>query len=175
MSSRLFFAFFISLALHGISLYPGLLKLPATPSRPVLQALLRPPPAPLPDEAPEEPLLKNTMDSVETKTTTPAEGIVEKPSPTRRKVTQQQAIKAVQQKISEHLFYPPQAIAQGIEGDVWLILTLGEDGQIEDINIATSSGHALLDNAAIKAAYTLGRQTGAPSRELVVPVLFRLE
>jgi len=33
----------------------------------------------------------------------------------------------------------------------------------------------MLDNAAIKAAYAMGRLTGASSRELILPVIFRLQ
>ena len=178
MSSRLFFAVFISLALHGISLYPGLLKSNAKPAKPVLQAELRLPPAtptPVPDKPPEETLLKNTMDSEEIKAAEPAKEPEPKTTPAPKKITRQQAVRAAQRKLSEHLLYPPQAIKEGLEGEVWLIITLGEDDQVEDVNVATSSGHAILDNAAIKAAYAMGRQAGAPSRELTVPVYFRLE
>ena len=70
--------------------------------------------------------------------------------------------------------YPPEAIAGNIEGDVRLLLVLSEDGAISDVQIAASSGHAILDNAAIKAAYAMGRLPGVAAREMLLPVSFRL-
>jgi protein TonB len=84
-------------------------------------------------------------------------------------------VQAAQKKLSQHLYYPPEAIARGIEGEVRLIITLTEDGSIADVNIAASSGHPILDNAAIKAAYATGKLSGATSRELILPVIFRLQ
>ena len=84
-------------------------------------------------------------------------------------------MQAAQRKLSQHLFYPPEAIARGIEGEVRLILKLSADGAVENVSIAASSGSPLLDNAAIKAAYAMGSLTGANSRELILPVIFRLQ
>jgi protein TonB len=57
---------------------------------------------------------------------------------------------------------------------VRLLLVLGEDGAISDVQIASSSGHAMLDNAAIKAAYAMGRLSGVTARQMILPVSFRL-
>jgi hypothetical protein len=46
---------------------------------------------------------------------------------------------------------------------------------ISDVSIAASSGHAILDQAAIKAAYAMGKVNWVQSRELILPVVFRLE
>jgi len=92
-------------------------------------------------------------------------------APTKNAVRE---VQSAQRKLSKQLFYPPEAVARGIEGDVWLILKLGDDGEILDVGIAQSSGHAILDNAAIKAAYAMGKQIGATSRELIVPAHFQL-
>jgi protein TonB len=62
-----------------------------------------------------------------------------------------------------------------MEGDVRLILKLSADGTVDDVGIAASSGHPILDNAAIKAAYAMGKLTGVTSRELILPVIFRLQ
>ena len=64
--------------------------------------------------------------------------------------------------------------ARGIEGDVRLLLVLNEDGSLADVQIAVSSGHAILDNAAMKAAYAMGRLSGVTAREMILPVSFRL-
>ena len=62
-----------------------------------------------------------------------------------------------------------------MEGDVHLIIKLAADGQVEDVHVEASSGFPLLDNAAIKAAYAMGRLPGSTSRELILPVIFRLQ
>ena len=55
-----------------------------------------------------------------------------------------------------------------------LILTLSDDGRIVDVGIAASSGHPVLDKAAERAAWAMGRVSWAQSRELILPVIFRL-
>lgn len=171
MPFRLILALALSLALHGGLLLPDLLKRPpVAPPRPALQAVLRLPPKP---ETPAEPLLKNTLDSEE------APPVAELPPPTVRKAkpenTLRRDVQVAQRKLSEQQFYPLEAVEQGIEGEVRLILKLSADGTVDDVNIAVSSGHAILDNAAIKAAYAMDPLTGVKSRELILPVIFRLQ
>ena len=173
MSPRLIFALAFSLALHAGLVLPDLLgRLAVNRPRPALQAVLRLPPKP---EAPPpaEPLLKNTLAPEETppavKPPPPAA------PPAKPKTSAKREVQAAQRKLSQHLFYPPEAIARGIEGEVRLILKLSADGAVENVSIAASSGSPLLDNAAIKAAYAMGSLTGANSRELILPVIFRLQ
>ena len=101
------------------------------------------------------------------------------PSPTTTKQstkdTQKRDVQIARKKLSKTQFYPPEAIAQNIEGDVRLIIKLSDSGSVDDVIVASSSGHAILDNAAIKAAYAMGKLTGVTSRELILPVIFRLE
>ena len=68
-----------------------------------------------------------------------------------------------------------EAIERGLEGDVIVLLTLGPDGSLADASVATGSGHAVLDNAAIRAAYAMGQLSGVSGRELILPVIFRLQ
>ena len=172
MPLRLIFALALSLALHGGLLLPDLLKrLPVAPPRPALQALLRLPPAP--EIPPAEALLKNTLDPQDSPP-------IEKAAPaiaadTRQKHTAQRDVQVAQRKLNAHLFYPPEAVARGLEGEVRLILKLSADGAIDDVSIAASSGHPILDNAAIKAAYMMGKLASGTSRELILPVIFRLQ
>lgn len=173
MSPRLIFALALSLALHGGLVVPDLVKrLVVAPPRPALQAVLRLPP--IPEAAPAEPLLKNTIDPEE------APPAVKSPPPpaapqAKPKAVAKREVQVAQRKLSQHLFYPPEAVARGIEGEVRLIVKLSADGAVESVSVAASSGHPLLDNAAIKAAYAMGRLTGATSRELILPVIFRLQ
>ena len=182
MPRRLTLAFALSLAIHGAALLPDFLKrLPAAPPRPPLQALLRLPPVPEPP--PAESLLKNTLDeAVETKETEPPPPPPKPIEPTRKpepkvipKSTLKRDLQIAQRKLSEQQFYPPEAIARNIEGEVRLIIRLAENGAVVDVDIAASSGYAILDNAAIRAAYAMGSLTGVTSRELILPVVFRLE
>lgn len=171
MSPRLIFALALSLALHGGLVVPDLVKrLAVAPPRPALQAVLRLPPAP--EAIPAEPLLKNTIDPKEAPPVKPPPKTAPQAKP---KAVAKREVQVAQRKLSQHLFYPPEAVARGIEGEVRLIVKLSADGAVENVSIAASSGHPLLDNAAIKAAYAMGRLTGASSRELILPVIFRLQ
>lgn len=176
MSHRLPLAIALSLALHGGLLLPDAFKrLPAAPSPPALQAILHLPPSPEPPAA--EALLKNTLESetrpeVALAPTVPP--IAKKPA-AKPQSSVKREVQAAQKKIEKNVFYPPEAVARGIEGEVRLLITLGADGSIDDVNVAASSGHPVLDNAAIKAAYATGKLSGATSRELILPVIFRLQ
>jgi protein TonB len=173
MSPRLILALAFSLALHASLVVPGLLgRLAVAPPPPALRAELRPPPK-TETPPPAESLLKNTLDPEDA----PPEVKPQPAPPPRAKPMNvaKREVRAAQRKLSEHLFYPPEAIARGIEGEVRLIVRLSADGAVENVGIAASSGHPALDNAAIKAAYAMGRLTGASSRELILPVIFRLE
>ena len=176
MSRRLIIALALSLALHGGLLLPDALKrLTAAPPPAALQATLRLPPRPEPAAA--EPLLKNTLDGEETPAV--AKKLIVPPVPEKPNAKVRPDIKrevqVAQKKISQHLYYPAEAVARGIEGEVRLIITLTDDGSIADVNIAASSGYPILDNAAIKAAYAAGKLGAGTSRELILPVIFRLQ
>lgn len=47
-------------------------------------------------------------------------------------------------------FYPEASERYGIYGDLKLLVVITRDGNLEDIQILSSSGHAVLDEAAIK-------------------------
>lgn len=84
------------------------------------------------------------------------------------------ALRRAQAALSEHLLYPPEAVRRELEGDVILLLLLDRDGRIQSIELARSSGHALLDQAAISAATRIGSLPGNPAQTLL-PVSFRLQ
>lgn len=71
-------------------------------------------------------------------------------------------------------FYPREAIERGIEGRVVLLLTLTEAGAVAAAEVAGTSGHPLLDAAALKAATRIGALPGG-RRQVLLPVEFRLE
>lgn len=166
---RLVPAFAASLLLHAALLAGG--RPPEKP--PALRATLRPP-AEAP--APVAPLVKNTLDEErERPLAAPPDTPPAAPQPVARPAKTPPPVRAAQRKLAEHLYYPPEAIARGLEGEVRLILALAADGGIDDVQLAASSGHAILDDAAIRAAFAMGRLPGVGVRELILPVIFRLQ
>ena len=70
-------------------------------------------------------------------------------------------------------FYPPEAIARGIEGETILMLKVGAQGELIDAKIAKTSGHRILDDAALRAVRAAAPLDAGP-RELLLPVTFSL-
>jgi protein TonB len=70
-------------------------------------------------------------------------------------------------------FYPPEAVAKGLEGEAILMLRIGPDGSLVDAQIAKSSGHAILDKAALRAVRA-SPHFGTGPREMLFPVTFAL-
>lgn len=57
----------------------------------------------------------------------------------------------IRTKIDRNKVYPHQAENEGVEGRVGLSFEIGEDGSVKNLRITKSSGHALLDQAALTA------------------------
>lgn len=174
MSRRLLLALLVSLLLHGGMFYPQW-RVPVPPPGDFLEASLR-----IPERAPpiadQTPLLKNTLPDEKGAAAVkpaPPRPPVSRPSEPPR--TEKRAVEAAQRKLSQHLYYPPDAVSRGIEGEVRLLLTLADDGSIVEVSVAASSGHLILDRAAVRAAWAIGRVNWASSRELILPVVFRLD
>lgn len=175
---RLLLALAASLALHAsLIVLPGPPRetLPRAGLPAALHALLRP----LPDRPPDS-LLKDTL----TEETTGHKSASASPSEPRRDAahrprSEQRASiaseQAYQRRLAEHLFYPPEAVARGWEGEVRLLLTLDAAGNVLQAEVAASSGHTVLDHAAVDAAYAVRRLPGATAREMILPVVFRLQ
>lgn len=128
---------------------------------------------PTPDR-PAEPVLKDTLSEATTQQPAASAALLRAArggSPARPAALQRTA----QRKLAAHLFYPPEAIARGLEGEARLLLTLDDAGRVLEADIAASSGHAVLDRAAVAAAYAMGRLPAAGGRELILPVVFRLQ
>ena len=78
-------------------------------------------------------------------------------------------------RLSEAILYPSEALRRGLEGEVVILVELGEGGRILGAEIASGSGHAMLDDAAVRAVRRLG--TLGPStahRTILLPVRFRI-
>jgi protein TonB len=179
-SHRLLLAFVASLCIHaallgGGALFPVRFQKPQrgpSPTPAMIDARLRAPP-------PVEPLLKDTLTEAEPPRPAAAPTTSSPPSPPLpspgRKTTLAKSTVAAQHKLAEHLYYPPEAVAAGIEGEVRLLLTLTADGKVLDAQVARGSGHAILDRAAVRAAFAMGGLPGLDRTELILPVVFRLQ
>ncbi|WP_200385662.1 energy transducer TonB [Rhodocyclus tenuis] len=176
MPARLALAFALSVVLHAVLLFAGADSRRAPPAPPRLEARLRLPPAP-----PAEPLLKNTLAAEPEPAKPAAKPLPPPPSAAKTPAaapkpapTPVRELRAAQKKLAQHQYYPPEAIAAGLEGEVRLLVLLDADGQVSDVQIAASSGHRILDAAAQRAAFAMGSLPGSSRRELILPVVFRL-
>ena len=52
-----------------------------------------------------------------------------------------------------NLNYPAEASAEGIYGNLRLLVSLRSDGSVADVRILSSSGHRILDESAIRIVY----------------------
>ncbi|MCX7893827.1 MAG: energy transducer TonB [Burkholderiales bacterium] len=78
-------------------------------------------------------------------------------------------------RLSDEIFYPPEALRRGLEGEVVILVRLGDGGVILDATVASGSGHVLLDEAAVRAVRRLGRLSpSTANRAILLPVRFRI-
>jgi protein TonB len=85
-----------------------------------------------------------------------------------------EAARVAFRQLSRALLYPREAIAQGVEGEATVLLFLDASGDAIAARLETSSGSALLDDAAVRAARTLRALPGSAPRVALLPVRFRL-
>jgi len=172
---RLLLALAASLLLHILPLVAQLIPAsPPPPKAPPIEATLRPPPpTPLP---PPPPL---TLPEQPKPSTTPP-----KPPPPRPEQREKPAVSAKTwtQAIRQHLkklddsgqFYPEEAIARGLEGEVLVLIIIDESGQVTAARVEQGSGHRILDDAALRAVRSLRSLPADAPREALLPVRFRL-
>lgn len=194
---RFLIALLASAFLHVVALLLGTQlhalwrTLPAaeeTAPRPLLDARLLPPsiPDPEPEPATDDPLLKNTLAKAQaiqpqpapaTEATPPPKPLpaATVPAPPKNAKTAPKVVHEAQLKLAAHMFYPPAAIEQGLEGEVRILLKLAPDGSILEASIAASSGHPLLDQAGLGAALAMRRVPISGAEELILPVVFKLQ
>lgn len=123
---------------------------------------------------PSTPVASQPADAVSTEAQQPEDAVAPDAITAQPKKLRGAALKQAQSTLSEHLFYPPEAVAAGLEGEVVLLLTLGEGGRIVTAEIAGSSGHRVLDEAALAAASRIGALPGN-LHQMLLPVTFRLQ
>ena len=85
-----------------------------------------------------------------------------------------EAAARVVEQLRRELPYPPEAIERGLQGEALVLLFLDASGNAIAARLEASSGHALLDDAAVRAARTLRSLPDSAPREVLFPVRFRL-
>jgi TonB family protein len=83
----------------------------------------------------------------------------------------------LQQALSHHFNYPLTARRKGWQGEVTLTFTLRADGEIMDIRISKSSGHEMLDRAAIASLIKVNPLDKPPHQttSIELPVIYTLQ
>lgn len=170
---RLALALIVSLLLHAVPFIRELITpTPAPlPPPPALTAQLRPPPP-----APQAPLMLPEPPPPKAAQPAPARPAAQPERPSSRSAGWQEAVrKQFRQQDERGLFYPAEAIAQGIEGEVLVLLILDEAGHAVAARVEQGSGHPVLDQAALRAARALRSLPADAPRETLIPVRFRLK
>jgi protein TonB len=144
--------------------------LPETPAAPeIVPPLPVQPTLLLPEPAPRHPSAAKPVATARQQRETAAVA----PSGPPQRLAGEAARQATQQ-LSRELFYPPEAVERGLEGEALVLLFLDASGNAIAARLESSSGHALLDDAAVKAARTLKSLPDSAPREALLPVRFRL-
>ena len=169
---RLLLALVASLLLHLLPVLSAWLQqqpAPPPPPAPPLAARLAPPPMPEQPQLtlPEQPRPKATPPSP----AKPEQGLK---SPGKTAGWQDEIRRQLRKQQAQGLFYPPEAIAQGLEGEVLVLMIIGENGQVAAARIEQGSGHRLLDDAALRAVRSLRSLPADAPRETLLPVRFSL-
>jgi periplasmic protein TonB len=173
---RMLWALLLSLAFHASLLYAGqrwlTLGMPMPPLPAVLYARLELPPE---EKREEVPVLKNTMKDERA----PAEEEAVAPKPGGRGAGSGAARAPEEPKDDEspEFVYPPEAARLNLEGEVVLLVEVDPRGRILDVSLGSSSGHPILDEAALRQVRALNALPGPGHRGKTVlfPVKFARE
>ena len=143
---------------------------PKSAAPPPLKAELRrapslPTPVPLTLAEPQQPVPV-------AKTAPPAQKVLT--TPTGKKNWQDEIRQQFRKQHERQEFYPIEAISQGIEGEALVLVMLDPNGQVSAARIEESSGHRILDDAALRAVRALRSLPADAPRETLLPVRFRL-
>ncbi len=170
---RLFAALLISLFIHALPFLPTFnfgqnFESTVAPLiaelRPHPAAEASPPPLKLPEPAP-----------VQTAPPVPAKPQHAAPLPDKAPTPWTQVVRQHLKKLdATGQFYPAEAIAQGLEGEVQVLLIIDEAGKVSAARVEQGSGHPLLDAAALNAVRTLTSLPADAPRQMILPVRFKL-
>ena len=154
----------------------------SVPSMPITATLIPVAPASpalILDEAPSHPEKKGTPEVKKPeKQAIPKATEIKTNFPVDRKNQAKTWTQTIQEQFSaqqrEGLFYPEAAIDQGLEGEALVLLMLDQNGAVVAARIEQSSGHPLLDQAALRAVRRLHSLPADAPSESLLPVRFRL-
>ena len=175
-----------SLVLHGLSLFAPVsdpLQLPDTPAPAPIQILFKsisskavsvPVASTAAETLTPEPELATVSDEP---VVTDLPPITENPLPTIAEAENLTAIDTSDPVLSFQPTprYPKLAIANCWEGDVILDVTVAAKGHVESIDVAISSGRAILDKAAIRAVSRWKYEPQGTSSHIQLPIEFTLD
>lgn len=149
--------------------------MPST-AAPLIAELRPPPPAPT-----ATPLLTLPEPAAPAKAEKPAAQPPKKPprataKPAAHPVTSWTAAigEQLRKRHAEGQFYPPEAIALGLQGEVLVLMIIDQSGSVSAARVERSSGHAILDQAALRAVRALRSLPADAPQEAVLPVRFSL-
>lgn len=126
---------------------------PPPPPEPVVRAprakAVAPAPAAAPPVASDAPLAPATLETVQVAHTPSAAPAAPAPAPVEEAVTEPRGYAGYLRNPAPD--YPPAAQRRGLEGKVLLKVHVLASGQPDSVAVAQSSGHQILDDAALKA------------------------
>lgn len=96
-------------------------------------------------------------------TVRPAPAVDPGPSEADRRRARRGYVHAVEELVRAHTRYPRAASREGLQGRVELALRISNDGRVLAIRVATTSGHGILDDAALEAAREIDRVPSPPA------------
>lgn len=174
---RLSLALALSLLLHTLPLAPDfLVRTPPPKRQPPLEAQLRlEPPPPAPEQPPLMLPEPPKPSQAEPRRPPPK---TEKPAPAKPSTSRTEWTAEVKRQLKDldrqGKFYPEEAIARGLQGEAVVLLVLDEAGNPVAARIEESSGHRILDDAALRAVRSLKSLPSNAPRETLLPVRFKL-
>jgi protein TonB len=81
----------------------------------------------------------------------------------------------LREAIARRVVYPDVGRRMGWQGRVMIAFYLQKDGQVADVRVLESSGHAALDQNAIQAVYRASPMPSVGEKtQVVVPIVFAL-
>jgi protein TonB len=92
------------------------------------------------------------------------------------KLVEQRLLSEIRIEFSHYFKYPPRAQRQQLEGIVVLSFRLDATGTIQDITVAKSSGHGILDRAAKASLNRVAPLSGVPESgvSFELPIIYKL-